>query len=465
MRFTFIYGTDLARPENRKKQYGFKVPVYPPLGLLYLGSALEQAGHDAGIIDFNIDPDPYGSIHKSIQGSDAFGISVDNVSFRESAKIANYLKNEDSQLPIVIGGPHCILYQKESLSNISAADISVIGDGEQTIVDIAKTFERTQSLSDIPGIFYRKNSDILPGRPVDLIKNLDELAFPARHLVKKYDYGKSNKLFINKPRLTSLATARGCPYRCRYCIYHRLWHHKYRQRSVENVISEFQSIIEQGYESVMFADPILLANQKRGHAIFDELIKMNSSLELFIGGSRPDITDRTLYEKMKSAGVKYISFGLGSGNQDVLDFLGKKTTMDQIKKVMNLCNELGFFIHGSFILGAPFEDRLHFKNTINFACSLPLDSITFYAMIYRRGTDIWQDAFTQGKIPGNEYETFADKATGLSLFTKKEIVAYCRWATRRFFYRPSYLLHLMTKALKNNDPRWIHTIIEELNVG
>jgi len=346
--------------------------------------------------------------------------------------------------------------------NISAADVSVNGDGEHAIVDIAEAFEGTRSLCDIPGVFYRRNSGIAHGKPAELIKNLDSLPFPARHLVAKYEYGESSKLFMYKPRLTSLATARGCPYRCRYCPHHAVWHHRYRQRSIENVVAEFHDIIEQGYQSVMFADPIFLADQKRAYTIMDELIAMDSSLELFIGGNRADIMDRTLYEKMRQAGVKYLSFGLGSGNQDVIDFLGKHTTVEQIRKVVRLSDELGFFINGTFILGAPFEDRNHFKKTIELACSLPLDSVTFYPMVYRQGSDLWQDAFTQGKIHGDAYETFADKGAGLSLFTKKEIFRYCRLATQRFFYRPHYLIHLFTKALKNDDSRWVHSTIEEL---
>jgi radical SAM superfamily enzyme YgiQ (UPF0313 family) len=462
MRFTLIYGTDHARPLFRKRQFGFQVPVFPPLGLLYLGSALEHAGHDAEIIDFFVDKDPYSAIDKSINHSDAIGLSVDNVSFRESAQIAQYIKNKDPDLPVVIGGPHCTLNKEQSLVNISAADVSVNGDGEHAIVDIAEAFEGHRYLKDIPGVYYRRNSDIAHGKPAVLMKNLDSVPFPARHLVTKYEYGKSSKLFMYKPRLTSLATARGCPYRCRYCTRRAYSQHRYRQRTVDNVVAEFHDIIEQGYQSVMIADSIFLANLKRAYTILDELIAMDSSLELFLGGNRADVMDRTLYEKMRQAGVKFISFGLVSGNQDVLDFFCKQTTVEQIRKVVRLSDELGFFIHGNFILGAPFEDRNHFNNTIEFACSLPLDSVTFYPMAYRQGSDLWQDAFTQGKIHGDAYEIFADKGAGLSPFTKKEIFRYCHLATQRFFYRPHYPIHMFSKALKNDDSRMVYTSVEAL---
>jgi anaerobic magnesium-protoporphyrin IX monomethyl ester cyclase len=462
MRFILIYGTEHARPMLRKKKFGFQVPVYPPLGVLYLGSALENAGHDAEIIDFYIDKDPYSEIDKSINHSDAVGLSVDNISFRESAQIAQYIKNKDPHLPIIIGGPHCSLYQEQSLLNVPGADISVNGDGEQAIVDITEAIEGTRPLSDIPGVVYQKNSHIAYGKPAKTIENLDSLPFPARHLVKKYEYGRSSKLFMYKPQLASLTTTRGCPYHCGYCTRRAFSHHRYRQRSVENVLAEFHDIIEQGYQSVMVSDNIFLANQKRARIILDELIAMDSSLDLFIGGDRADVMDRTLYEKMKQAGVKYLSLGLVSGNQDTLDFFNKQTTVEQIRKGVRLCDELGFFIYGNFILGAPFEDRNHFNNTIKFACSLPLDSVRFHPMAYRQGSDLWQDLFSQRKIHGDDYEIFADKGRGLSSFTKEEISRYCRWAMQHFFYRPHYLNHIFTKALKNDDFRWIHSIAEEL---
>ena len=460
MRFTLIHGSENARPSSLRKRFGARVPVYPPLGVLYLGGALEQAGHEVDIIDFFIDDDPYAAIEKSIHLSDAVGLSVDNVSYNESAHVAQYIKDKDPRLPVVIGGPHCTLYQEQSLANIPAADVSVIGDGEQAIVDLAAAFEGTRSLSDIPGVFYREKSGIAHGKPAERIENLDSVPFPARHLVTRYEYGKSSKLFQSK-RLTSLTTTRGCPFVCRYCTQHAI-SHGYRQRSVDNVMAEFHDIIEQGYQSVMLADNIFLANQKRAHAILDELIAIDTPLELFIGGNRPDVINRSLAEKMRQAGVKYVSIGLISGNQDMLDFLNKQTTVEQIKNVVHLCDELGFFLHGTFILGGPFEDKNHFKTTIDLACSLPLDSVTFYLLAYRRGSKLWQEASAQGKIHGDVYETFPDKGAGLSPFTKQEILSYRRWATQRFFYRPYYPIHLVTKALKNHDARMVHSTVEEL---
>ncbi len=462
MRFTLIYGTNRARPSLLLRSYGYRVPAYPPLGLLYIAGALEQAGHTAEIIDFYVDPDPYHAIDESILRSDAVGVSVDNDTFTEATELAHYIKTKDPGIPVVIGGPHCTLYPEQSLRNIPDADISVIGDGECAIVAIADALKGKRQLSDIPGIVYKDREGIHSGKPVQFLEDIESLPLPARHLVKHYEYGKVKSRYFFKPPVTSIITARGCPFECRYCIRHIISYKKFRKRSVPGVLAELQTIYDQGYRSVMIADDTFLADQKRAMKIMQGLIAMGSPMEILIGGTRADATDRALYETMKRAGVTYVCFGIEAGTQDVLDFYRKRLTLDQIRTAVRLCDEMGFFTHGTFILGAPLEDRKHIQATITFAHALPLDSVTFYILTYRHGSDLWQEAFNQGKIPSDVYETYADTAQGLSPFTTEELFKFCRGATQRFFYRPRYLYHLFSKALATHDVHMIGSAMDNL---
>ena len=113
--------------------------------------------------------------------------------YKESAKVAKYIKEIEPDIPIIIGGPHCSIQPEKSLNEIPSADISVEGDGEHVINEIAKSIKGSKNLSDINGIYYRKNNVIKKGKPAKIIQNLDSIPFPARHLVEKYDYGKSSK--------------------------------------------------------------------------------------------------------------------------------------------------------------------------------------------------------------------------------------------------------------------------------
>ena len=285
-----------------------------------------------------------------------------------------------------------------------------------------------------------------------MINNLDFLPYPARHLVEKYDYGDFPFGFQLKKMVTSIITSRGCPFHCRFCTRYANvidgW--GFRQRSTQNILQEIAEIDEK-YHSINIVDDTFLADKKRAHKIFDGLIKMEKDFELVIHGARVDSADKELYKKMKKAGVKYIYFGLESGNQDVLDFYNKKITLSQIKQAVNLSRKMNFVTIGNFLFGAPMETEEHIENTIKFACSLPLDIVGFGPLIYILGSDLWNEAVESNKISKDMDVVFADSSKGLGNFTKKELIEYTIIAFHRFYYRPTYLLGQIYRSILRND--------------
>jgi radical SAM superfamily enzyme YgiQ (UPF0313 family) len=164
-----------------------------------------------------------------------------------------------------------------------------------------------------------------------------------------------------------------------------------------------------------------------------------------------DSADKKLYNIMKKAGVISVQFGLESGNQEVLDFYNKKTTVEKIRKAVNLSHETGFFTTGTFILGAPFESKKHFENTIKFAKSLPLEGASFLPLRYMAGAELWEKAVKNKSIDSNEYEQHADLNRNLGVYTEKELLNFCKKYQRLFYYRPSFLINLFRSSLEKND--------------
>ena len=154
---------------------------------------------------------------------------------------------------------------------------------------------------------------------------------------------------------------------------------------------------------------------------------------------------------MKKAGVKYISYGLESGNQDVLDFYNKKITLQQIRKAISLARKMGFFIATSFIIGAPIETKEHIENTIKFACSLPIDSANFAPLIYRMGSQLWCEAVNNKKISVDQYEILADLSHNLGNFTEEELIEYTTIAFKTFNFRLSHMLRQLYKILSRRE--------------
>ncbi|OGS40277.1 MAG: hypothetical protein A3K77_01235 [Euryarchaeota archaeon RBG_13_31_8] len=437
---------------------------HPPLGLLYIGRVLEDEGHKVEIIDFLAEKYPLKTLINNISSTDAIGISVFSSAYNESlrggkytyaykecGKVAGFIKEIDTGLPIIIGGPHCTIRPEKSLVEIPSADMSLEGDGEEAIKEIIKTLEGTKLASDLPGVYYRENNKIKKGKPAKIIENLDSIPFPARHLVDKYDYGKTLKSYFFKPKFTSIITGRGCPYNCSFCTRNALGFKTFRKRSVENVVEEIRNIDEK-YDSLMIVDDTFLADEKRADKIIDNLIENKIDAEIYIQGARVDTAKRETYNKMKKAGVKHLYYGLESGNQDVLSFYNKCVIIEQVRKAINLSNEIGFFTVGTFILGAPIETKKHIENTIKFACSLPLDAVIFTILTYKYGSPLWDEAVKQGKIKEtDDYTVVSDSKKGLGNLTREELEDFYRKAIFNFYLRPGYIASQIKKFLMEKD--------------
>jgi len=446
MKFLLIQAGDQS-----KKQKLLTLATSPPLGLLYLGAILEQEGHKIEVLDYHMEDVSREKLKNSILSSDAVGMTIYTYDRNPAQDISKIVKELDPDIPLLIGGPHCIFHQKQSLSDFPTADISATGEGERIILDLAKYLQGKKKLADINGIYYRDNGAIMSGKPLEVLDDLDGIPFPARHLVEKYDYGELPFGYHMK-KMTAVITSRGCPFNCRFCSRYGniISAFSFRQRSAENVLKEFEEISEK-YRSINIVDENFLVDKKRAHKIFDGIIKMGIKVEIGIHGARVDAADEELYKKMKKAGVKYLYFGLESGNQDILDFYNKKTTLPQIRNAINLSRKFNFITIGNFILGAPIETKEHMEKTIKFACSLPLDIAGFGPLIYIRGSQLWDEAVESKKITEDMSLVLAGSEKGLGKLTQKEIFEYIAIAYKRFYSRPTYLLGQIYRGISRND--------------
>lgn len=444
--------------------YGYTPLSYPPLGLLYLGAILEQEGHLVEIIDLNFENPSREHLGDLLDSFDAVGMEVYTENYKFVADFSRKIKEIKSDIPLIVGGPYCTFFGQKTLSDIPCADIVVIGDSEKTIIDFVDYLEGRKNLSDIHGIYFRENDLIKSGRPFKVVENLDVFPFPARHLVDKYDYDKVPRGVPSRNKFTLMITSRGCPFHCRFCgrYGNSIKNYGYRQRSAENVVKEFQEI-DKNYGSVLIVDDHFLSDNERAHKIFDGLLEIGTDIELLIMGARVDSADRELFIKMKKANVKFIGFGIESGNQEILDYYNKQITLEQIRNAVELSREMGILTAGTIMFGAPIETREHFENTIKFANSLPLDIAIFGVLHYHMGSKIWIEAVKNNKIKKDEYLVPAGSERGLGKYTRKELYDYSEKAFKRFYYRPRYMLDQIYQALLHRDFRFIKNSLHFLN--
>jgi radical SAM superfamily enzyme YgiQ (UPF0313 family) len=450
MNVLFIFpgsgGFELA-PEVRVTTGAF----LPPLGLLYLASVLESLGHSVEVIDCNAEEPRDATLQSTLRSADVVGMTVhsDPEELRSSVTLAQKVRDFAPDIPLIIGGPHCLLFPEQALREHHAT-VCVRGEGEHLIGDLLEALEGKRSLSSISGITFYQDGSIQSTPSTGQIINLNSLPFPSRRLVKKYEYGYFLGTKIIKGNVASLMTSRGCPGRCTFCQVSS-YLPKYIARSAENCIQEIDELVHVGYTSLAFVDDNFLANKKLAEQLMDHIIEQGYDVRLWILDTRVDSADRTLYEKMRDAGVEHISFGIESGNQDILDFYKKRITLEQIREAVALSREMGFLVSGDFIIGAPIETQTHIENTIRFAQSLHLDNVAFSHLIYIARSPLWKQAVKEGKISPDEVMVLSDKQRGLALFDAKDIDAWCMRAYRHFFFNPRYWLQEISYALRHRD--------------
>ena len=360
---------------------------------------------------------------------------------------------------IVLVGTHVSALADETLSRCDAVDAVARREYEFTILELTKTLEekgggreQAPDLSSIQGLSYRSRKDTgeagivhNPDRP--FIENLDDLPWVSA-VYKKHlcisDYFNPNARF---PMVT-LMTSRGCPFRCRFCVYPQtLTGRKFRFRSVENVVEELK-YVKQAFpdlKSVFFEDDTLSASRKRCEALARAMIKEKINLP-WTTNSRVDPDYDTLV-MMKKAGCKSLCVGFESGEQKTLNTMSKGITKKKMFRFMDDAKRAGILIHGCFMVGFPGETRAQINKTVQLAKDLKPDTVQFYPVMVYPGTEAYEDYRAKGWLTARTFENWLTPE-GLhncvvrnETLSSDQLVEICNDARRQFYLRPSYIAY------------------------
>ena len=331
-----------------------------PLGLAYVAALLEKEGIEVQVQDFLVTK--YSKEILEEKNADfapeIIGITAVTMNYPIASKILKDYKEIDGNIITVIGGPHVSFWAEEALREAPWIDIVVRGEGEYTMLEIA----RGKSLKEIDGIAFREDRDIVLTKPRHWIEDLDELPFPARHL---FPLSKYRALFSE----CGLITSRGCPFNCIFCAGPKMVGRKGRFRSIKLVVDEIEEILNYGFKTITVADDLFTLNRRHLYAFCDEITSRKLKFQ-WSANSRVDTVTPELLNKMKEAGCYFICYGVESGNQKILDTVRKKITTEKIEEAVKLSNEAGIKNLASFIIGLPGETKETLAETVNFAKEL-----------------------------------------------------------------------------------------------
>ncbi len=342
----------------------------PPLGVLFLAAVLEREGYDVEVVPADVLRLSWNEIAKKIDDfkPDIVGITTTTENRFESFKLARIAKETNPKIMTLLGGPHISMAREDTIKHRKEVDIVSIGEGENTIIELAKSLETGDSLEKVKGLIFRdeENEIIFTGeRPK--IDNLDTLPLPARHLIpmEKYNFYMETR-DGRKRKAQNIMTSRGCPFNCYFCATPINWGRRVRGHSVERVIEEIEFLIEHyGAEFIWFYDDTLNYNPKRLHKLMDIIIERKYDIK-FANEFRIDAIDKPLLEKMKRAGLEIGYFGIEAGASRVRRNIVKKNfEIEKAYQFLKWSRELDFIPGPFFIFSHHTETWEEAKETID----------------------------------------------------------------------------------------------------
>jgi anaerobic magnesium-protoporphyrin IX monomethyl ester cyclase len=384
-----------APPSNAPWYQGKKLP---PLGLSYVAASLEKAAFQVEMLDNYMLNKSIEEVKQLVQrlSPEIVGITCGSATYRRCLETVKAVKETVPSCKVVVGGWHAA-YMPDSLLQQSDVDYVVMGEGERAMVELTRYIlkgDDGKALADIAGVGYRQNGSFVKNAP-QFISNMDEIPFPARHLLPMKLYDRTIE-FLNAKPADVMSIARGCPFSCAFCETKKLWGNTCRMFSPARVLNEIRYMVETfGTRGIYFINDNFTIKKKQTEELCDLLKKSGLDLE-WVCDTRVDLINRGLLEKMKDAGCKAIWFGVESGSQRILNRINRTITLEQTENAFRLCKQVGIKVACSFMLGFPDETLDDLEATRKFADKLDPDWCQFNVFIAYPDSSLYQELLETG---------------------------------------------------------------------
>jgi anaerobic magnesium-protoporphyrin IX monomethyl ester cyclase len=409
--------------------------VGPPLGLLYLGAVLRDAGHEVRLLDLRARQESIENNAKALTHfePDVIGLSVVIPEAAVLRGAVRCLKVLAPRAKIVVGGPYAISSTLEVLG-VPAIDAVVCGEGEAVLPRLVAAWAAGAAQPVLPGVGY---PGVGLGPAPEPIADLDALPFPAWELVEFDTYHRQPRhgyLYRNREYF-SVLTSRGCPYHCTFC--QALFGHRYRMRSPKCVVDEVEALYRQhGIREIHFVDDCFNLDLPRAKAICDEIVHRDLDIGItFPAGLRADAMDCELIDKLAAAGTFKIPYGIETASLRLQKMLKKNVNLAKLSVIIDHTVRRGIIAQGFFMLGFPTETETEVQQTIRFALDSNLHLATFNHVNLLPGTELWKMAAQLGRTDGYDPANcdYDDPPVSLSEVPPSRMKALAQQANIRFY--------------------------------
>lgn len=351
-----------------------------PLGLLYVGGALQKAGYGVALYDamtrFHTLDEVRETLRRERPG--AVFVSCITATVLDGIEVCRVAKEEAPETLTVIGNTHPTFMYEEILRQHPAVDVVVCGEGEETAVELIAAWKARADLGKVRGIAFRQGDEVVATPRRSFILNLDSVE-PAWDLVpwKEYTYRpKPNST------LAVISSSRGCKQHCSFCSQRLFWKESWRAVSARRFVDEVEMLRSRyGVDVAMIADEIPSLDVQRWEHILDLLIERDLGVSLLLETRVDDILrDANMLPKYRRAGIEHIYVGVEAVNQATLDLFKKDAKVEQGKRAIELINGHDIISETSFVMGMPSETKADMERTIELAKFYDPDMAFFLAI-------------------------------------------------------------------------------------
>lgn len=437
--------------------------IYYPLWLLYAAGVCKKHGFEIDILDAPAKKmtheESFLWIKEKNKDYKLIVIDTSTPSIYNDAKFGGDLKEIFPNSFVLLVGTHPTALPEETLNLDNRLDGVACGEFDYIVRDLAKVLDTNGDLQEVKGLAYRRKGNFIKNSPMELITELDEIPFAAE-LINEYLDPKDYFFAASAYPEVQMFTGRGCPARCYFCVYPQTMHgHKYRVRTAQNVVAEFEYIAKNLPEvkEVVIEDDTFTINIQRVKDICNMLIEKGINKKLkWLCNARVNLDYDTMV-LMKKAGCKLIIPGIESGTQEMLNNMKKGTTLTQIENYIKSAKKAGLLVHACYMVGNKGETRETMNKTLELALKLNADTAQFYTLHVYPGTEAYNWAKENGYITTDDFSKWIKEdgsdntVIQLDDISSEELVEFCDNARKKYYLRPRYILMKLGQSLTNKD--------------
>lgn len=434
-------GRGFTREGRCTQESGVWATQWPPVSLATAAALLEKDEHRIKVVDFPAVALNMAALEAILKREKPhFAIWNSGTPTLDSdLEIAALVKDVTPKTITAVMGTH-VSVDPDTVLALSAVDVVIRREPERPVRDLCRSEEGKWGL--VQGISYRdRRSGKIRHNPDAEFLSPGAIPFPAWHYLDIRPY----RLPLKGATFLIVAPLRGCPYPCSFCTAPIYYGKRLRKRPVGQVVDEMEADLRRFKVKDFFVWADTFTADRDYVLAFCREIASRKLHISWACNSRVDTVDRDMLYRMKKAGLWMISFGLESGNREILERVGKRITLEQSIGAVTMARKAGIKTSGHFIFGLPGETEKTMEETLRFALELPLDVAQFYSAAPFPGTRLYEEALERGWVK-NAGTAFSQSQAVLDLpdLPPDRVDAFRRYAYKRFYMRPGVMGRLFS---------------------